>query len=671
MRRAGTFPTRGFLTLFLIGFPGRLLFSTIGMFMIAGGLSAAIIESVEVSGTCARPALETRAGDTFSPAAVRRDVRHLWKTGKFDDVRVESSAEGDHVRVLFRVAERSRFFLRNVRFQPPGERRALTMEKGDPVNETSVREAARSLEKELVSDGFPEAHVETRLIAAGAGQADVEVRVERGPKVSFGRVDLEGVPGLDTAQLRQALKATAPRRWLPGIAGVWKGWVRPAPYSLARIESDLAALRALYIAQGYLAATVGLAEVRIEGNRADVEIQVDAGPRYRIEKASIETPQHSLSVAASRREIVPRLCGCLLGERAKAEREGRLDFNVRLEWEPLDAPPTRLDENNDLDVKDPNGLRHDRRRARHAVPLQRRNRVLAQTPTPAPAAPGSRAVPEAAYVAARSRSQGPRMDRQVKLVARVEPGPQYRVGRIDFRGNNTLRDSTLRRALVIQEGDWLDPRAIRASLARLNEFEALEPLSETDVRARPSWDNTVDLTISVDERKHGRWSMSGPLGPVSWFGPLRFAVDSRLPPWGRGILDLSTWLVTFGVVSYTDPVMTILTGDTTMLWQPFAALRRPLLPGQETTSGFLLSPSLGWREHLIHAGVLHARARAGRALGSAGYSPAPLAATMGRREQDGSMVDQPGIFLCKPRKPRLDWLRSGTRLLWDLTMGGG
>jgi hypothetical protein len=621
--------------------PPLLLLSLVvfaGLFLAVHRVSAAVVESVELQGTRARFALETAAGNEYDRAAIRRDVRRLWRSGAFDDIRVETGREAEQVRVVFRVIERPRFLLRAVQFDPPGENLKLTIEKGDPVTAAGARDAGRSLEEQLAGDGFPAARVEAVLMPVGAGQADLVVRIERGAKVRFGEVELSGALGVEAADLRKSLKATAPRRWLPGIPGVWQGCVRRAPYNPDSIESDLAALRSLYVAEGYLSATVGLDQVQLEGNRANVAIRVDAGPRYQISNASIETPQDSVAVAAPAQRMLPKLCHCLLAERAKAEREGRLDFNVRLEWEPLEetVAPTAAGQQD-------NGPQQFRAHANG------------------------------------SGTAAPAIDRRVALVAKVEPGRQYRVRRIEFRGNNTLRDATLRRALAIDEGDWLDPQAIRKSLASLSRFDMMAPLSETDVEARQAVEGAVDLTFSVREHKHGRWSVSGPLGPVRLFGPLRFAVESRLPPWGRGVLDLSTWLASFGVLSYTDPVARILSGDTQTLWSAFVALRRPLLPGQEATSGFLLSPTLGWRDHLIYAALLHGRPAADRALQPAGTAAAPLAATYGRREMAGPPSAQPqlfrvnstqrGMLLCKPQRSRFDWLRSGVRVLLDLALG--
>lgn len=588
---------------------GRFLLSSIALVSAAANLSGAVIESVEIRGTRARLALETKPGETLSPSTVRRDVRRLWKTGHFDDIRVESSTEDDNVHVVFRVAERPRFMLREIRFDPPGERRDLGIRTGDPVTQAQARETAWSLTKQLASDGFPEARVEANLKLAGGAHADLEIHVARGPKVSFDRSEIRGSLGLDAGRLRKAMKATAPQRWLPGIPGIWNGWVSRAPYNPENMEADLAAVRSHYFAEGFLAATVGLEGVRVEQNTARAGIRVAAGPRYQIAHASIETPRGSRSLRAAPRAMLPKLCECLLEERRNAGQEGRLDFSVQLEWEAVEGP--------------------------------------------------------AVSAAAR-----PRENHWARLVARVEPGPQYRVGRIEFRGNSKLRDSTLRRALTIQEGDWLDPHEIRRSLERLSRIEMIEPIEEAGIRTQPGPGNTVDLVFPVRERKHGRWSVSGPLGPASWFGPLRLSLDSRLPPWGRSVLDLSTWLATFGVVSYTDPVLAIVAGDAMTLWRPFVALRRPLLPGQGWTSGFLLSPSLAIKEHLAHTAMLHARSGVDRGLEPSGNILPPLAVVVSRHESDGATLSNPGILLCKPPKSRTGRLRSAASLLLRFALGG-
>jgi outer membrane protein assembly factor BamA len=62
--------------------------------------------------------------------------------------------------------------------------------------------------------------------------------------------------------------------------------------------------------------------------------------------------------------------------------------------------------------------------------------------------------------------------------AAVERGPGYEVGRIEFRGNHTVRDATIRRALLLDEGAPFDQGLLRRSLARLNRTGLFEPLGE-------------------------------------------------------------------------------------------------------------------------------------------------------------------------------------------------
>ena len=586
----------------------RPFLPTLFVFIATGNLPAIVVESVDVRGTQRELFLETKAGVQLDERVVSRDVHRLWQTGRFDDIRVESSTEDDRVRLVFQVTERPRFLLREVKFEPHGEHRELTVKKGTPLTGLSAREAASSLEKQLVTEGFSEASVEARLVPIGGGEADLEVDVARGPKVRVAEVELEGELGMDEKRLRQSLRETAARRWLPGVPGIWKGWVKKAPYTADRVESDLAAMRSLYLSEGYLMATVGLREALVDDSRATIRIHADSGPRFQIDGTRVEATDGNILL----REFSPglpvkQLCKCLFAERRKAEKEGRIDFSVRFEWERL-------------------------------LPSSSQGQSAVENPL-------------------------------AKVVMRLDPDPAYRVGRIEFHGNNRLRDTTLRRALVIDEGDAFDPRAMRVSLARLNRFSMLEPMSESDVVAHPAGDNTYDLTISVREQKHGRWAISGPLGPLSLFGPLRFSIDSRLPPWGRGVLDLSTWLISAGVFSYVDPVVSIVSGDSKSFWRPFVALHRPVLPGQEWTSGFLVSPWVGWKQSLLYTGLVQAQSRATGLLAGDGNALMPLTASVWQRSEDNVTAPAPGVFLCRPEKSRWDWLRAGAKLALGLASG--
>ncbi len=186
----------------------------------------------------------------------------------------------------------------------------------------------------------------------------------------------------------------------------------------------------------------------------------------------------------------------------------------------------------------------------------------------------------------------------VDLTAKINPGPAYRVGRIEFSGLRGANDVTLRRALLLKEGDLFDQVRLRRSLTRLGQFSFLKPVSTSDAHAELD-PNThlANLRIRVKETR-GQWSVSG--------FPPQFTIRTRLLPLGHGPLALSTYYATFSLLTLPSPWGSLLTSAPRVRWQAFGALERPYLPGQSWQSGFLLSPELGWRRTVAGFGLQNA-----------------------------------------------------------------
>jgi hypothetical protein len=229
-------------------------------------------------------------------------------------------------------------------------------------------------------------------------------------------------------------------------------------------------------------------------------------------------------------------------------------------------------------------------------------------------------------------------ERRADLTARVWMGSAHAVGRIDFAGHSRINDSTLRRAMTIYEREPLDVRQLRRSLARINDLGVFEPLTLADISvARRDDGVTADLTIPLRERKRRWWSVSGPMLPG--IGALQASVSSRLPPWGRGAFDLTTYFVSLNVAGFAKPLL-------------FLTLQRPVIPGQELLSGFAVSPALSPRAMLMHYGRTHLAHRIVPMLDGELNDPLSVPVTSAGRLEAEPIV-------CVPPKPRLWWLRRG------------
>ena len=109
------------------------------------------------------------------------------------------------------------------------------------------------------------------------------------------------------------------------------------------------------------------------------------------------------------------------------------------------------------------------------------------------------------------------VDSPSHLTSRTELGQPYRVGRIEFSGNRRYSDAFVRRNVVLDEGQPLDEQRLHQSVARLNRTNAFENIDERSVAIlRNPKTRVADIHIRLTERKRGAWSISGPVGPMSF-----------------------------------------------------------------------------------------------------------------------------------------------------------
>jgi outer membrane protein insertion porin family len=242
-------------------------------------------------------------------------------------------------------------------------------------------------------------------------------------------------------------------------------------------------------------------------------------------------------------------------------------------------------------------------------------------------------------------------DHEADLRANIGRGPAYETGRITFRGNHKFGDTLLRRAMLIEEGTPLDEMRLRRSLAQINAMGFFEPLAERDVVVNtPPGSKVADLTVWLKEKKGHAWSFSGPVGPMSVAGPLEFSLGSRLPAWGQGLLDLSTYTLSAKLMFFAKPIGNLIPFLPNRRFVPLLVVSRPLLPGQRFLSGATFAPQLGWQGMLLGYGVGQTRDLfRGLFQSDRGLTPdLPVTIVNGGRE---------GTMICAPPKTAWDWAR--------------
>ena len=244
----------------------------------------------------------------------------------------------------------------------------------------------------------------------------------------------------------------------------------------------------------------------------------------------------------------------------------------------------------------------------------------------------------------------------VDLTTTIDRGRPYRIGRIDFTGNHHYSDALVRSNLLLDEGQPLDQLILRKSADRINQAGMFEPITSTDIAIRTNERTGIaDITIHLKERKRGAWNLSGPVGPASFAGPLDGSISTRLPSWGRGLLELSSYTASISLIAFAHPLLPVLSIFPHSPILPVLALSRPFGPGQGWKSGFSIVPQLGWRA----TGLIYATSQIQHRL-----EPL-LAGNRGLTSELPVTVDGPngeGTMFCEPPAQRLASLRMAASL---------
>lgn len=244
-------------------------------------LSITLEGNKTVSDTEIRRHIKTRKGRAYDPQLVQKDLRRLFATRKFHNVRLRKEVTADGVHVTFEIVERPLIddvqFIGNRRFSDKKLRQESGLDPGKPLNIYMVQEARRKIQEFYRSKGY----VKTRVsIVEGDEQSDrrVVLRVAEGEVQRIWSVDFVGNdPNLATNARLKTLIESKP--------GIFK-YLFHGKVDYSRIEQDRVRLVSYYRGLGYFKAEVSRI-IEESDQWINLTFVIDEGPRYRIRDVSV------------------------------------------------------------------------------------------------------------------------------------------------------------------------------------------------------------------------------------------------------------------------------------------------------------------------------------------------------------------------------------------------
>ncbi len=443
-----------------------------------------VIEAIEFRGARRVPQDTLRAlifskpGDRVDAEALQRDFMALWNTGRFDDITLEREPGKTGWIIRFRLVERR--VVRSIKYEGNKsitiseildrfkERRVgLTVESQFDPNR--VQRAVVVLKEYLAERGRQFASVEPEVRQLPPSSVEVVFKVEEGPKVKVGDIEVVGNQVFGDRAVIRAMRNLRP-------IGVPRSILLENMFSKAydstKLEEDKERVRNFYQERGYFTARALEHEVNIRdvgggkfrvppfymnrpGKRADIRVSVEEGRRYHLNKINFvgvklfRTPETLMLPLFQMAEgdvfSTEKLRKGLENMRKLYGEFGYIDFVPEPSFDPL-----------------------------------------------------------------------PNSDK-IDMTLTVDEGKQFFVRRIDFSGNTTTRDKVIRRELLIDEGDMFNTRLWEVSILRLNQlgyFEVLKENEAADIK-RDTRTNTVDITLKVKERGKNSVQLNGGVSGIA------------------------------------------------------------------------------------------------------------------------------------------------------------
>ncbi len=445
--------------------------------------------------------------DEAAQQALQEDFKRLWATSFLEDLSIETD---DYVfsngvvgkLITYQMEERERVKLIDYEGSKLVERTKID-EKLRELNvaiptdsfrdDAKIRRAESVIRSFMADKGHNNAEVSHKVVPIEGGPKLVKVvfMVTEGPKVKIRKVEFVGNSAVSDGALRKRMKTNKGKQWWSFISG--KGTFKADKY-----EEDAERVGQYYRNQGFVQARIGAPEMKTLAESADkktrwieLRIPVTEGPRFRVGEVGFDG--NTIVKTEGLRPLFKLTKGEYYNEEAvrKGLEKAREIYGSVGYWEFTGYPDTTP---RDTGIGDLPGQ----------VPA-----VLSLVP--------------------------PTTNPIVDVTMRMQEGKQYFVNKITFTGNTTTRDNVVRREIQLGEGGVFNTESLKYSVRRLNQlgyFKQLDEQKAIDVQKTPGKENTVDLTLKLEEQNRNQISFGAGLSQFEgFFGQLSFQTANFL---GRG-----------------------------------------------------------------------------------------------------------------------------------------
>ena len=228
--------------------------------------------------------LPLKVGDTADERTLAYATRTLFKSGFFEDIRLEQ--EGNLLLVVVQERPAIGFIgLEGNSIIKTEDLRlglgAAGLKEGEIFKRATLAQIELELERQYNRQGRYAVLVESVVKDLGENRVSIDVKVNEGVTSSIGYINIIGNDSVADDQLIDLMSLQTP--------GFWTLFTKDDQYSREKLTADLENIRSYYLNKGYVLFNIESTQVAISEDKADVfiTINVTEGAQYNIGKLSL------------------------------------------------------------------------------------------------------------------------------------------------------------------------------------------------------------------------------------------------------------------------------------------------------------------------------------------------------------------------------------------------
>jgi outer membrane protein insertion porin family len=418
-----------------------------------------------------RSHIRTKAGDIYRANVTQDDIKALYATGQFYNIRVTLDQANDGGVVLTYVIQANPRLTEikiagNKKVSDSKIRKKITVKVGQPLDQQKLFTDSQEIQKLYEKYGYAGSQVKPVVnIDELAGRGTVTFEITEAPKIKIKEVDFIGAAAFSQKTLRKEIKTR--RHWM------WSWITGSGVFKEDEFQDDRETLTDFYHNHGYL--DFEIKDVKLDHpttNMMVIRFYIYEGRQYKVGSV------------------------VFTGNKLFNTDEIHRGLEAVHDFEHLKAKlgPHGLA----MDVGDiftPDGLTKDTQAVEDFY--------------------GSKGYLDVVQGASLRVVRIPNVDSgTMDLEFQIKEGQKTHVEKIDIRGNLKTKDKVIRRELAISPGDVFDMVRVKISKQRL---EGLDYFDKVDLRPEPT-DPPIagrkDLIVNVEEKNTGNFMVGAGFSSV-------------------------------------------------------------------------------------------------------------------------------------------------------------